>query len=649
MHENRLIHETSPYLLQHAHQPVDWYPWCEDAFAKAKREDKPVFLSIGYSTCHWCHVMARESFDDEEIARLLNESFVPIKVDREERPDLDNVYMAVCQAMTGGGGWPMSVFLTPEKKPFFAGTYFPKDSQRGMMGFRQLLEAISWKWTQDRALLLRSADELLALLSRQEARSGSVDDSLPDKALAQFQRSFDEEFGGFGEAPKFPTPHNLLFLLDQYRKKKDRAALHMAEVTLRQMYRGGLFDPIGFGFSRYSTDRAFQIPHFEKMLYDNALLILAYTEACDVTKDQFYLEAAEQTADYVLREMTAPEGGFYSAQDADSEGEEGKYYVFTPQEIRRVLGEETGGAFCRCYGITEHGNFGGRSVPHLVGTAEEVRALADCLPTMRAYRKKRARLHLDDKILTAWNGLMIAALSRLARLSGKGRYLQAAKSGAQFLAAQLQDGDRLYVSHRNGQRSGPGFLDDYACAAFGLLELSQAAQEPEFLAQAQRLLRRAIADFRDTERGGFYLSGTEHERLILRPKETYDGAVPSGNSVMAYDLVRLSQMTDDAQLEECSKLQMEFLAGHAAELPMAHSFFLLALSDFLTPPDHVTAVLAEDDTADTVLRQCGLNAIVTVLKQPTAEYPLLGDQTTYYVCSGRTCLPPANEPPSLSG
>jgi len=650
LYENRLIHEHSPYLLQHAHQPVDWYPWGDEAFAKAQREDKPVFLSIGYSTCHWCHVMAHESFEDKEIAEFLRAYFVSVKVDREERPDIDSVYMAACQAMTGSGGWPMSIFLTPEKKPFFAGTYFPKDTQWGMIGFRKLLWVISQKWAHERFELLQSADKVTTALSFEEdTEDGGVDVALLGEAVEQFRMSFDEQYGGFGEVPKFPTPHNLLFLLDQYCKTDHADALRMTEVTLRQMYRGGLFDHIGFGFSRYSTDRAFQIPHFEKMLYDNALLMMAYTRAYDVTQNRFYLEVAEQTAEYVLREMTAPEGGFYSAQDADSEGVEGGYYAFVPSEICQVLSAKTAAAFNRCYGITQRGNFDGRSIPHLVGSIEEARSFTNCLPQLRAYRRQRSRLHVDDKILTSWNALMIAALSQLARLSGKPEHRAAALRSAQFLRSHMQEGNRLQVSCCQGGDGGSGYLDDYAFTVFAFLELYQLVQEPVYLEQAQRLCGRALDDFWDSERGGFYLSGRENERLLMRPKETYDGAIPSGNSVMAYNLVRLSQITSGTQWQDCAERQLKFLSGPAKRIPMAHAFYLLALSCCLTPSKHVTVVLTEGENVSDVLRKLSLDTFVTVLKRPSAEYPLLDGQTTYYTCTGRACRPATNEPPCRRG
>jgi len=363
---NHLKDQTSPYLLQHAENPVDWYPWCGEAFQKAKAEEKPVFLSIGYSTCHWCHVMAHESFEDAEIADLLNRDFVPIKVDKEERPDIDSVYMTVCQQFTGSGGWPTTIFMTAEQKPFFAGTYFPKTARGGMIGLKELLTAVHEEWENDRATLLESADRITDLLNRAKSVRAEANGSLIERAVEFYKSDYDKEFGGFGEAPKFPAPHILLFLLAYYKKSGDRGALEMAETTLLQMYRGGLFDHIGYGFCRYSTDRYFLVPHFEKMLYDNALLILAYCGAYWVTKKTFYRDVAEKTASYILREMTSPEGGFYSAQDADSEGEEGKYYVFEPSEIASLLGGETGEAFSRYYGITEEGNFGGKSIPNLL-------------------------------------------------------------------------------------------------------------------------------------------------------------------------------------------------------------------------------------------------------------------------------------------
>ena len=367
---NHLKGQTSPYLLQHAENPVEWYPWCEEAFERAKREDKPVFLSIGYSTCHWCHVMARESFENPEIADILNRHYISVKVDKEERPDIDSIYMAVCQAFTGSGGWPTSIFMTAEQKPFFAGTYFPPTSRWGSVGLKELLLAINDKWKYDRGSLLKSADKIISAVGSVRGAAVQGDESLIQRAMENYRQSFDEKNGGFGEPPKFPMPHNLLFLLQEYDRHGNEKALKMAEKTLRQMYLGGLFDHIGYGFCRYSTDRFFLVPHFEKMLYDNALLIMAYCRAFEITKKPFYKSVAEKTAAYILNEMTSPDGGFYSAQDADSDGAEGKYYVFDPREIEKVLGKETGAGFCKYYGITQQGNFQGKSIPNLLNTHE---------------------------------------------------------------------------------------------------------------------------------------------------------------------------------------------------------------------------------------------------------------------------------------
>ena len=638
---NHLIHETSPYLLQHAANPVHWYPWGEEAFSRAIREQKPVFLSIGYSICHWCHVMAHESFEDEETARLLNENFISIKVDREERPDIDSVYMAVCQAFTGSGGWPTSIFMTPEQKPFFAGTYFPVKSQYGMVGFRDLLRAISHKWQNSRTELLQSAENVIEHLKSMEAKTGPLDPSLPETAVRQFRDTFDRQYGGFGSAPKFPAPHNLLFLLAYSQLKGDPQALAMASTTLIQMRKGGIFDHIGYGFSRYSTDRYFLAPHFEKMLYDNALLILAYTAAYAVTEDEQHLETAEKTAAYVLREMVSPEGAFYSAQDADSDGVEGKYYLFDYDEILSVLGETIGPQFNQYFGITKHGNFEGKNIPNRLHGEAAGTEFEDALATLYEYRAKRTKLHLDDKILTAWNSLMIAAFSFLYRVSEKKQYLMAAKAAQQFIEKNLLDGPTLYVSYRSNKRSTPGFLDDYAFYAAVLLNLYDATLETVYLEKAETICREAVQQFSHGKGNGFRLNGNGNEALVLIPKETYDGALPSGNSVMAYNLVRLAQMTRGTWLEEATA-QLAYLSGEAEKYPAGHSMFLLSLLLYLYPPPDITVVLRTPDEWDTVRPQLPLYANVTVFPGPTHDYPLLHGQTTYYVCQNQTCRPPSN-------
>ena len=639
---NKLINETSPYLLQHAYNPVDWYPWGEEAFKKAKAEDKPVFLSIGYSTCHWCHVMAHESFEDDEIADILNRYFVAIKVDKEERPDIDSVYMSVCQAFTGGGGWPTSIFMTAAQKPFFAGTYFPKTSRRGMTGFKELLLAVHDKWEQDRASLLRSAGEATAALRQSSVASAPAGNDIIETALSLYRQSFDSKYGGVGSAPKFPAPHNLLFLLQQYEKNGDAEALRMAELTLKQMYRGGIFDHIGYGFCRYSTDRFYLVPHFEKMLYDNALLILAYCKAYELTGNALYRRVAENTAAYLLREMRSPEGGFYSAQDADSDGEEGRYYVFTPEEISGVLGNEDGAAFNAHFGVSPEGNFEGKSIPNLLNSDTGTSRFDDLLPKLRDYRRKRARLHTDDKVLTLWNSLCIAALCALYRISREATYLDAAKQAQRFIESELCQGDVLYVSFREGKRSGKGFLDDYAAYAFALLALYGATLDTVFLERARQMSHKAIFDFFDADNGGFYLYGRENETLVLRPKESYDGAIPSGNSLMAYVLVRLSYLAPDEEMSASLQKQLVFLSGEAARYPSGYALFLMALSDFREPPVLITVVgRGEELTELPFIVPSG--GIVRVLPEGTPEYKRMNDKPTYYICRGHSCLPPVHE------
>ena len=637
---NHLKGETSPYLLQHAENPVDWYPWGEEAFRRAREEDKPIFLSIGYSTCHWCHVMARESFEDPETADLLNRCFISVKVDREERPDVDSVYMTVCQAFTGSGGWPTSIFLTPDRQPFFAGTYFPKRRQGGMVSFRELLELIHEKWEQDRSALLNQGKKIVELLNRPAASGDRAAPELLEDAVQLYKQLFDQKNGGFGDAPKFPAPHNLLFLLAYDRRRGDRACREMAERTLLQMYRGGLFDHIGGGFCRYSTDERFLVPHFEKMLYDNALLILAYCEAYTAAGRELYLLAAERTADFVLREMPAPEGGFYSAQDADSDGEEGKYYLFTPEELVRVLGSEQGEAFNQHFDITATGNFEGKNIPNLLHSDPADRALDSPLARVYQYRKNRCALRLDDKILTAWNGLMIAALCRLYQASGTQKYLDAAKQADQFLWAHLWKDGVLHVSFRAGRRGAKGFLDDYAASIFAQLALYGATLEEAYLVRAEQLCQDVRSKFQDTGNGGFYLYGAENEPLILRPKETYDGAMPSGNSLMAWNLVRLSQLVSEEIYGPLAERQLDFLAADAKRYPAGYAMFLLALLHYFDPPPKITVVLSDKSERPPLLLP---PEAVVVLREPSTEYPLKNGAATFYVCQDHRCLPPVND------
>ncbi len=639
---NHLKNETSPYLLQHAENPVNWYPWCDEAFERAKKEDKPVFLSIGYSTCHWCHVMAHESFENRRTAEILNRRFVSVKVDREERPDIDSVYMSVCQAFTGNGGWPMSIFMTWDKKPFFAGTYFPVRPRYGMPGFSDLLYAVAEQWDRDRDKLLRSADQMIARLGRSE--SGSEKESgenLLLKAVQIFANSFDGTYGGFGEAPKFPVPHNLLFLT-LYAKQSDcLRALDMVEKTLTQMRKGGIFDHIGYGFSRYSADKYFLAPHFEKMLYDNALLIMAYASVYGVTKNAFYLDTAEKTAQYVFREMTAPDGGFYSAQDADSEGVEGKYYTFTSTEILGVLGKEKGEPFADTFDITRDGNFEGANIPNLLKSDESDVDFGDEIRKLYSYRKKRFRLHLDDKILISWNSLMIAALSMLYRVSKNERYLQAAVRAGRFAEENLCEGINLYTSWRGKKRSEKSFLDDYAFYIAALTELYHSTLDKKYLEKAERLCKEAVKRYADDKNGGFYLSDAGGTELFMNPKESYDGAVPSGNSVMAYNFVRLYQLTEKEDYGRLAEEQLRYMSARAQEYPAGHSMFLLAKLLYDNPPEHVVIAVKSPSDLERVKERLPLLANVIVVSD-SAEYPLVNDRTTFYVCKNHVCHAPVN-------
>jgi len=588
---NRLAGEKSPYLLQHAYNPVDWYPWSEEAFAKAKAEQKPIFLSIGYSTCHWCHVMERESFEDETVAKILNEHFVSIKVDREERPDVDSLYMTVCQALNGHGGWPLTIIMTPDKKPFFAGTYFPKESRHGHAGLIDILETVRKHWKESRHRLLESAQSITEYIASRvnRTRSGELDEDTLRQALDHFKSAFDRQYGGFGSAPKFPAAHQLSLLLRLYKRYGDREALEMAEKTLEMMYRGGLYDHIGFGFSRYSTDERWLVPHFEKMLYDNALLATAYIEAYLATKSPLYAGVAKQIFAYVLRDMTHPEGGFYSAEDADSEGEEGKFYLWTPDEVKALLGERDGADFCAMYGITEEGNFEGRSIPNLLapnppahryeGSVEQLeRWIEHSRQILFAARENRVRPGKDDKILTSWNGLMIAALAQGYRAFNEETYLRAAEAAAAFIESRLFDASgRLLARYRDGEAKYAAYADDYACYIYGLLELYESTFELKYLERAIRLCEDMVRYYWDDEAGGFYLNAHDGEPLLLRLKEIYDGAMPSGNSVAANVLFRLAHLTGDGRWRKLADRQLRAFAGEVSAYPAGYAMFLQAV------------------------------------------------------------------------
>jgi uncharacterized protein YyaL (SSP411 family) len=564
--------------------------------------------------------MAHESFEDEEVARLLNRDFVSIKVDKEERPDIDGVYMRACQAMTGSGGWPTSVFMTAEGRPFYAGTYFPKQS------FKNLLVSIADIWKQDRTRLIESGDRISEAISEKVKRWNEYGKPPIDEALEGFRRSFDREYGGFGSSPKFPSPHNLMFLL--------RTAPGMAEKTLEQMYRGGIFDHIGGGFSRYSTDRKWLVPHFEKMLYDNAMLSMAYLMAYEETGKEIYRKVAARVFEYLELELRSKEGGFFSAQDADSDGVEGKYYVFTPDEIIKLLGPEDGKRFCQYYGITEKGNFEGKSIPNLLST-DIGEWGAELLPKVYDYRRSRTALRTDGKQLTAWNSLAAAAYAMAARILGEERYRRLAETTLGFIERELIEGNTVYVSQTAGVRSGKGFLDDYAYYIFALIQMHQATLEDKYLNRAEELAREAVRLFWDDKDGGFFFSGEENEMLFLRPKESWDGALPSGNSVMSYNLSRLSLLTGDAEIEKLSAKQDGFMRGEAAAYPTGYGFYLYSA---LPVKSIVCSVKARDDLNGIKIRSDWAFRLTQ-----SSEYPLLNGTTTYYVCENGVCQPPSNE------
>lgn len=651
---NRLFEETSPYLKQHAFQPVDWHPWGEKAFEKAKKENKPVFLSIGYSSCHWCHVMAHESFEDKSVAELLNRDFISVKVDREERPEIDAVYMQVCQAMTGSGGWPLSVFLTPEKQPFFAGTYFPKNAAYGQVGFTDLIAAIARKWREDPEALRHDGLQVVKAFEQAAAPApGRMTKELMKKAVTDLDARFDGQYGGFGNAPKFPTPHILMFLLRYALLEQDSRALHMAEKTLLQMYKGGIYDHLGGGFSRYATERKWLIPHFEKMLYDNALLAMAYTEAFQITGKALYRQAAADTIDFVLREMTGKEGGFFSAQDADSRGEEGAYYTFTPEEVTQVLGREEGQRFCAQYGVTKEGVLEGKSILNrLEVTQEEDQNLRGLREKLYHYRHRTRSLFTDDKILAAWNGLMIAALCKAAAPLDRPDYLQAARRGMDFVEKNLaaEDGT-LHVSWREGRATGRGGLSEYAAMAWAHLALYEAELDGAHVRKAEALCRLMVREFFDEKQGDFFLSGGE-EDLIFRPKEHYDSAMPSGNAMAAYVLFWLSRLTGEDAWMEYAARTVERLAGAAQDQPTGYCFALIAgLERCYLPMEITCAALGENNIADfamamgkrflpnAVIAARHLNAKEKDVPGVSRDQDVKGHIAAYYLCREGACRP----------
>jgi len=674
-HFNRLVFEKSPYLLQHAQNPIDWYPWGEEAFERARKENRPIFLSIGYSTCHWCHVMERESFEDADVARILNEHFVAIKVDREERPDIDQIYMAVCQALTGSGGWPLTILMTPERKPFFAGTYFPKTSRQGRPGLMDLLNNAARLWSEKREDLAASAERLTgSLRDLSSPEAGEIPDTgIFDTAYEHLRRRYDEKFGGFGTRPKFPIPHQLRFLLQYEKRTGTKEAGEMARKTLGQMRRGGIYDHVGHGFHRYSTDAEWLLPHFEKMLYDQAGLAMAYLDAYQSTRDSFFAETAREIFAYIKREMTDSAGGFYSAQDADSEGEEGKFHVWTRDEILQILGDGKGSGFAKTFQVSPEGNFHdeatgrktGANILHLAPEAPFIRIDDSTRETLYRHRDQRVHPLRDDKILTAWNGLMIAALARGGRILNEPAYTKAARDAADFVRTRLRDDTgRLLRRFRDGEAALPAYVDDYAFFVWGLLELYETDFNVSDLESAIGMSREMLNLFWDDESGGLHFSGKGNEELIASTKEIYDGALPSGNSVALGNLLRLGRITADTQMEEKAEALARAFAGDVRQAPQAHTQFLLAL-DFLHGPTREIVIAGKPGAADTkalvdavrkkylpntvvVLRPEGKDADrIGALAEYTRNQSMQNGKATAYVCENYHCKAPVTDPGKL--
>ncbi len=686
MTTNRLIDEKSPYLLQHAHNPVEWYPWSEMAFEAAHRLDKPVFLSIGYATCHWCHVMEKESFEDKEAAGFLNDTFICIKVDREERPDIDAVYMAACQMITGSGGWPLTIFMTPGKKPFFAATYLPKNTRFGRAGIVELCQQVKDLWVSQKNKLTTSADNIAGHLDQAFTFSAASDPdaALLERAYSDIEQSFDSRFGGFDSAPKFPTPHRLLYLLRCYHRAGNPHALEMVEKTLTEMRLGGIWDHVGFGFHRYSTDRRWLLPHFEKMLYDQALLALAYIETYQITRNPFFARTAREIFAYVLRDMQAEQGGFFSAEDADSEGEEGKFYIWPEEEFRTATGDEAAGQWARALNVEPGGNFHdeasgaktGANILHLKLRPDELARKMGLDPEAflhrwegirtRLFQERKKRVHplKDDKVLADWNGLMVAALSRGGRILGDAVLTRAAVKAAKFLLETMRNEDgRLYHRYRDGEVAVSGQAADYAYFVFGLLELYQATFDPAWLENALSLQQMMLTDFWDAESGGFYSTAAATLDLPVRPKELYDGALPSANSVALYNMLCLARITGDAHWDEYAHLLVRSFSGTVASHPSAFTFLLVGL-DFALNPGQEVVITGEPDASDTLemLQALNINFTpnkITLVKTDRNAERLAGiagytdglqvvqGKATAHICRGTACKESTTEVSTL--
>lgn len=670
---NHLQREKSPYLLQHLDNPVDWYPWGEAVFARARAEKRLIFLSIGYSTCHWCHVMAHECFEDEAVAKMLNHHYLSIKVDREERPDIDQVYMEACQKMTGRGGWPLTIFMTPDAQPFYAATYIPRESRRGQPGMLELLPWLAAKWQDEPELLLKAARETVAGLN--EPRSDEIVpadcSTLAKKAEQSMKSGYDRHYGGFGQAPKFPRPHDLTFLLRRYRLTADNECLAMAEHTLQMMHNGGLYDQLGYGFHRYSTDRQWLVPHFEKMLYDQAGLLIAFLDAWLLTGNERYARAVRETITYLVRDMLAPEGAFYSAEDADSEGVEGKFYLWTEAEVRAVLGAQAE-AFCTAYHVRVEGNFRdemtgeltGENILHLRAAKEsqggdtaQTTTLVACREILFHRREQRVRPHLDDKIITSWNGFVISALSRAGRALPELAWLDHANRAADFVLGLMRDGNgRLFRRYRQGESAVSGFSEDYAFMARGLLDLYAADFDPQRLAQAVQLAEALRTQFQDPVSGQLYDTPADGEKLLKRPSSTFDGAVPSAAAITLEVFARLFLLTGNSSWQDSAERLLRSCSSALCRYPAGYTQFLQA-TEWLLRPTRVVVIVGYLGAVDTeamlsVVRCNSLLQTVVLLKDQAdaqnlaslspfvTSMTLTGGEATAYVCQNFTCLEP---------
>jgi hypothetical protein len=677
---NRLAKEKSPYLLQHAQNPVDWYPWCERAFEKAEKEDKPVFLSIGYSTCHWCHVMEKESFEDSQVAQILNEKFVPIKVDREERPDIDSIYMKTCMLITGSGGWPLTIIMTPKKEPFFAGTYFPKNSRARMIGLLDLLRDTAEMWEKNRSKLATTADKVTKHLTDYvgaKHQKEELTEVVLDEAFIRLLDSFDKTNGGFDASPKFPSPHNFLFLLKYWKRKGRSQSLEMVERTLQKMRLGGIFDQVGFGFHRYSTDSMWLVPHFEKMLYDQAMMSIAYIEAYQATRKKEYQSTAEEIFEYVLQHMVNPDGAFFSAEDADSEGQEGKFYVWTEAEIKDTLNDNAD-PIIKMYNISKEGNYEesqrdktGKNILHFkkplqelaleLGTKpEELHTiLEDARQKLYEVREKRIHPFKDDKILTDWNGLMIAALAKGAQAFNSAKYAEAAEKAINFVLSNLQTADgRLLHRYKDGEAAISGYLDDYAFLIWGLIELYEATFETRHLSEAVLLQDDMIKHFWDKEDDGFFYTSDDGEKLLTRDKEVHDGAIPSGNSIAFLNMIRLARMTGKTDYEDKAATLAKAFSSRQEGITSQNTMFLTALDFFFGPSYEIVIVgNSQSQEAEDIVQALNTsfipNKVVLFKKEPDPNLENLAGfvknmrtinkKTTAYICRAFVCEKPITE------